>query len=345
MVQAYNTSASTLNLVRAFTQGGFADLRSVHAWNQGFMRNPAYSRYEELAQEIDRAVRFMDAAGADFEALRRTDFFTAHEALLLDYERPLTRIDSRSGLPYATSGHFLWIGERTRDLDGAHVEFLSKVRNPIGVKLGPTTTPEDALALVDKLDPEREPGRLTFITRMGAKRIRDVLPELVEKVTAAGVSVAWVCDPMHGNTWESSSGYKTRSFDDVIRACADPARDSGWIDQDIVTAYTELHELGWAHSVEAWQDGRLVGGLYGIAVGGLFAGESMFHRERDASKVALVTLVDMLRADGGADRLLDVQWATEHLTSLGAVDVPRPAYLSMLDRALRRPSPLLVSAA
>lgn len=135
------------------------------------------------------------------------------------------------------------------------------------------------------------------------------------------------------------------AFDAVIRACGDPSRDSGWIDDEIVDAYTELYELGWAHSVETWQDGRLVGGLYGVAIGGLFAGESMFHRERDASKAALVALVDMLRADGGADRLLDVQWATEHLTSLGAVDVPRPAYLSMLDRALRRPSPLLVSAA
>ncbi|MFC7402142.1 class II 3-deoxy-7-phosphoheptulonate synthase [Citricoccus sp. GCM10030269] len=216
MVQAYNTSASTLNLVRAFTQGGFADLRSVHAWNQGFMRNPAYSRYEVLAREIDRAVRFMDAAGVDFGALRRTDFFTAHEALLLDYERALTRIDSRSGLPYSTSGHFLWIGERTRDLDGAHVEFLSKVRNPIGVKLGPTTTPEDALALVEKLDPEREPGRLTFITRMGAGTIREKLPPLVEAVRDSDANPLWVTDPMHGNTVTAANGYKTRRFDDVM---------------------------------------------------------------------------------------------------------------------------------
>ncbi|MCY1159952.1 MAG: 3-deoxy-7-phosphoheptulonate synthase class [Citricoccus sp.] len=230
MVQAYNTSASTLNLVRAFTQGGFADLRSVHAWNQGFMRNPAYSRYEELAQEIDRAVRFMDAAGADFEALRRTDFFTAHEALLLDYERPLTRLDSRSGLPYATSGHFLWIGERTRDLDGAHVEFLSKVRNPIGVKLGPSTKPEDALALIDKLDPEREPGRLTFITRMGAEKIRENLPPLVEAVRDSDATPLWVTDPMHGNTVTAANGYKTRRFDDVmneVRGFFEVHRDAG----------------------------------------------------------------------------------------------------------------------
>ena len=216
MVRAYHTSASTLNLIRAFTQGGFADLRLVHHWNKGFTANPAHSRYESLAREIDRAVRFMDACGADFEALKRVEFFASHEALLLDYERALTRIDSRTGRPYDTSGHFLWIGERTRDLDSAHVEFLSKVRNPIGVKLGPNTKPEDALALIDKLDPEREPGRLTFITRMGAQNIREKLPPLVERVTASGAQVLWVTDPMHGNTVTSPNGYKTRNFDDVM---------------------------------------------------------------------------------------------------------------------------------
>ncbi|MFL4475761.1 class II 3-deoxy-7-phosphoheptulonate synthase [Paeniglutamicibacter sp. MACA_103] len=216
MVQAYNTSSATLNLIRAFTQGGFADLRSVHSWNAGFMANPAHTAYEQLAGEIDRAVRFMDACGADFEALKRTEFFASHEALLLDYERALTRTDSRTELPYDTSGHFLWIGERTRQLDGAHVDFLSRVRNPIGVKLGPTTTPEDALALIEKLDPNREPGRLTFITRMGAKNIREKLPNLVEKVTASGAQVLWVTDPMHGNTVTSENGYKTRKFDDVM---------------------------------------------------------------------------------------------------------------------------------
>lgn len=216
LVQAYHTSASTLNLIRAFTQGGFADLRLVHHWNQGFTANPAHSRYESLAREIDRAVKFMDACGADFEALKRVEFFASHEALLLDYERALTRIDSRTGLPYDTSGHFLWIGERTRDLDGAHVDFLSRVRNPIGVKLGPSTTGDDALALIDKLDPNREPGRLTFITRMGAGNIRAKLPPLVEKVTASGAQVLWVSDPMHGNTVTSPNGYKTRNFDDVI---------------------------------------------------------------------------------------------------------------------------------
>ncbi|MCC9178103.1 class II 3-deoxy-7-phosphoheptulonate synthase [Arthrobacter sp. zg-Y750] len=216
MVRAYHTSASTLNLIRAFTQGGFADLRLVHHWNKGFTSNPAHSRYESLAREIDRAVRFMEACGADFEALKRTEFFASHEALLLDYERALTRVDSRTGQPYDTSGHFLWIGERTRDLNAAHVDFLSRVRNPIGVKLGPSTSAEDALALIDKLDPNREPGRLTFITRMGARNIREKLPQLVEKVTASGAQVLWVTDPMHGNTVTSPNGYKTRNFDDVM---------------------------------------------------------------------------------------------------------------------------------
>ncbi len=216
MVKAYHTSASTLNLIRAFTQGGFADLRLVHHWNKGFRANPAHSRYESLAREIDRAVRFMDACGTDFEALKRVEFFASHEALLLDYERALTRIDSRTSLPYDTSAHFLWVGERTRDIDGAHVDFLSRVRNPIGVKLGPTTSGDDALALIDKLDPNREPGRLTFITRMGAQNIREKLPKLVERVTASGAQVLWVTDPMHGNTVTSPNGYKTRNFDDVI---------------------------------------------------------------------------------------------------------------------------------
>ena len=216
MVQAYNTSAATLNLIRAFTQGGFADLRSVHSWNQGFMANPAHSAYEQLAGEIDSAMRFMVACGADFEALKRTEFFASHEALLLDYERALTRTDSRTGQPYDTSGHFLWIGERTRQLDHAHVDFLSRVRNPIGVKLGPNTSAEDALALIETLDPNREPGRLTFITRMGAKNIREKLPNLVQKVTESGAQVLWVTDPMHGNTVTSQNGYKTRNFADVM---------------------------------------------------------------------------------------------------------------------------------
>lgn len=216
MLTAYHRSSATLNLIRAFTQGGFADLRRVHEWNRGFTANPSYARYEQLAGEIDRAIRFMAAAGADFDALRTVEFFSSHEALLLDYERPLTRIDSRTGTAYDCSAHFVWIGERTRQLDGAHVDFLSRVRNPIGVKLGPTTSPDDALALMDRLNPEDRPGRLTFITRMGAGRIRDALPPLVEKVTASGRPVTWVSDPMHGNTITSASGYKTRRFEDVL---------------------------------------------------------------------------------------------------------------------------------
>lgn len=216
LLQGYHTAASTLNLIRAFTQGGFADLREVHSWNKGFASNPANQRYERMAAEIDRAIKFMAAAGADFDALKRVEFFTGHEGLLMDYESPMTRIDSRTDTPYNTSAHFLWIGERTRDLDGAHVDYFSKIRNPIGVKLGPTTTPETALALIDKLDPNREPGRLTFITRMGAGKIRDALPPLLEAVRESGAQPLWVTDPMHGNGITTPTGYKTRRFDDVV---------------------------------------------------------------------------------------------------------------------------------
>ncbi|MDF2560236.1 MAG: phospho-2-dehydro-3-deoxyheptonate aldolase [Microbacterium sp.] len=216
LLQGYHTAASTLNLIRAFTQGGFADLREVHSWNKGFAQNPANQRYERMAAEIDRAIKFMEAAGADFDELKRVEFFTGHEGLLMDYERPMTRIDSRTDTPYNTSAHFLWIGERTRELDGAHVDYFSKIRNPIGVKLGPTTSPETALALIDKLDPEREPGRLTFITRMGAGKIRDALPPLLEAVRDSGAQPLWVTDPMHGNGITTPTGYKTRRFDDVV---------------------------------------------------------------------------------------------------------------------------------
>ncbi|MFK4760171.1 class II 3-deoxy-7-phosphoheptulonate synthase [Microbacterium sp. ZW T5_45] len=216
LLQGYHTAASTLNLIRAFTQGGFADLREVHSWNRGFAQNPANQRYERMAVEIDRAIKFMEAAGADFDELKRVEFFTGHEGLLMDYERPMTRIDSRTDTPYNTSAHFLWVGERTRELDGAHIDYFSKIRNPIGVKLGPTTTPETALALIDKLDPEREPGRLTFITRMGAGKIRDALPPLLEAVRDSGATPLWVTDPMHGNGITTPTGYKTRRFDDVV---------------------------------------------------------------------------------------------------------------------------------
>ena len=217
LVRVYNTSAATLNLVRAFTQGGFADLRKVHDWNKGFVKDNAYAaRYEAMATEIGRALDFMKSAGVDPDAFKTVEFFSSHEALILEYEKALTRIDSRTGNPYDVSGHFIWIGERTRQLDGAHVEFASKVKNPIGVKLGPKSTVDDALALIDKLDPNREPGRLTFITRMGAGKIREALPALVDGVTKSGAKVLWVCDPMHGNTFESSTGYKTRQFEDVM---------------------------------------------------------------------------------------------------------------------------------
>lgn len=218
LLRAYHTAASTLNLVRAFTRGGFADLRQVHEWNRGFIANAAYSRYESIAREIDRAMKFMLACGVDFDAtpLSGVEFFASHEALLLDYEQPLTRIDSRTGNPYAVSGHFVWVGERTRQLDHAHVDFAARIHNPIGVKLGPTADPDEVVALIDRLDPERNPGRLTFITRMGAGNVRDKLPAIVRRVSETGAKVVWICDPMHGNTFESSTGYKTREFDDII---------------------------------------------------------------------------------------------------------------------------------
>jgi len=217
LVRVYNTSAATLNLVRAFTRGGFADLRQVHEWNKGFIRDSQFGeKYEQMANEIGRALAFMQSAGVDPEQFKAVDFYASHEALIIEYEKALTRIDSRTQLPYDVSGHFIWIGERTRQLDGAHVDFASKVRNPIGIKLGPKSTVEDALALIAKLNPDNEPGRITFITRMGAGTIRQALPALVEGVTKSGAQVLWVCDPMHGNTFESKNGYKTRNFEDVL---------------------------------------------------------------------------------------------------------------------------------
>jgi len=217
LVRVYNTSAATLNLVRAFTQGGFADLRQVHEWNKGFIRDSKFGeKYEQMATEIGRALAFMESAGVDPEQFKSVDFYASHEALIIEYEKALTRIDSRTQLAYDVSGHFIWIGERTRQLDGAHVDFASKVRNPIGVKLGPKSTVEDALALIAKLNPDNEAGRITFITRMGAKNIRQALPALVDGVTKSGASVLWVCDPMHGNTFETKNGYKTRNFEDVL---------------------------------------------------------------------------------------------------------------------------------
>lgn len=216
ILQGYHTAASTLNLIRAFTQGGFADLREVHSWNRGFAENPANKRYETVAKDIDRAIKFMAAAGADFDSLKRVEFYSSHEGLLMDYERPMTRIDSRTGNPYNTSAHFVWIGERTRDLDGAHIDFFSRISNPIGIKLGPATTPDMVHRLIDVLDPRRTPGRLTFITRMGSAVIRDALPPLLEAVNDSDALPVWVSDPMHGNGITTPNGYKTRRFDDVV---------------------------------------------------------------------------------------------------------------------------------
>jgi 3-deoxy-7-phosphoheptulonate synthase len=217
LLRAYHSAAVTLNLCRAFAHGGYADLHQAHAWNQDFVaQSPAGQRYEQLAGEIDRALAFMNACGVDPEELHGVELYSSHEALLLEYERALTRIDSRTGLPYDVSAHLLWIGERTRDLDGAHVEFARHIRNPVAVKLGPTATPGEALALIERLNPNYEPGRLTLITRLGAGKVRELLPPLVEAVTERGSPVAWVCDPMHGNTFEAPSGHKTRRLDHVL---------------------------------------------------------------------------------------------------------------------------------
>lgn len=230
LLEMYQKSAASLNLIRAFTKGGYADLRQVHEWNKGFTSNPTYARYEDLAEEINRAIRFMEAAGADFLSLREVDLYSSHEALLLEYEAAMTRVDSRSGDLYDTSGHFLWIGERTRAVDEAHVALLAKVRNPIGVKLGPTTTAEDVKGLIDLLNPQGEEGRLTFMTRMGAANIGDALPPLIEATLEDGRPVTWLSDPMHGNTISASTGYKTRDFDtimDEVRAFFEVHRQMG----------------------------------------------------------------------------------------------------------------------
>ncbi|MBM3671106.1 MAG: 3-deoxy-7-phosphoheptulonate synthase class II [Actinobacteria bacterium] len=221
LVRGYHQSAATLNLIRAFAKGGFADLSRVHAWNQEFVTSSTEGqRYEVLANEIDRALRFMRACGIDLEAelqLHQVDVYTAHEALILGYEEALTRRDSITNDWYDCSAHLLWCGERTRALDGAHVEFLSGVHNPIGVKLGPDATPEDAVGLCQRLNPGREPGRIVLFSRMGADRITETLPALVRAVKLANHPVLWACDPMHGNTFQHESGYKTRRFDDIMR--------------------------------------------------------------------------------------------------------------------------------
>ena len=215
LLRAYANAAAAMNMIRAYANGGIADLAAVHDWNRSFVRNsPAGERFEQIATEIDRALGFMAACGVDDAALRRTDVYSSHEALILEYESALTRLEE--GRPYDLSGHMVWIGERTRQLDGAHVEFCSRIANPIGVKLGPGTSPDDAMRLIDRLNPQNIPGRLTLISRMGNGNVRDVLPGLVQRITDEGRKVVWQCDPMHGNTHESSNGYKTRHFDRII---------------------------------------------------------------------------------------------------------------------------------
>jgi len=230
MIRAYANAAAAMNMLRAYLGGGLADLHLVHDWNKGFVKeSPAGERYEAIAREIDRTLAFIRACGmTDSEALRTVTLYCSHEALALEYDRALTRIVNRRA--FGLSGHFLWIGERTRQIDGAHVDFMSRIANPIGVKLSPSATPETALELCERLNPDNVPGRLTLVSRMGNHKVRDSLPPIVEKVTAAGHKVVWQCDPMHGNTHESSNGYKTRHFDRIV---------------DEVLGYFEVHrDLG-----------------------------------------------------------------------------------------------------
>ena len=225
MVRAYNQSASTLNLLRAFAQGGFADLHQVHQWNMGFVADsPLGGRYQDLANRLDEALEFMAACGLTSESapqISETDFFTSHEALLLPYEQAMTRVDSLTGEWYDTSAHLLWVGDRTRQLENAHLEFLRGIANPVAAKVGPTTEPDILIRLIDILNPNNEPGRLTLISRMGAGKVEKNLPELVRRVKEEGRIVVWSCDPMHGNTVKSSNGYKTRPFDQVLQEVAE----------------------------------------------------------------------------------------------------------------------------
>jgi 3-deoxy-7-phosphoheptulonate synthase len=220
LIQAYNQSAATLNLLRAFAQGGYADLHRVHAWNQDFVAgSPQGERYQALADRLTETLDFMAACGLNSETtpqIRETEFYTSHEALFLAYEEALTRIDSTTGEWYDCSAHLVWIGDRTRQLDGAHVDFMCGIKNPIGMKCGPTLDPADLLRLIDKLNPDNEPGRLTLITRMGADKVADKLPPLIRAVKREGREVVWCIDPMHGNTINSSTGYKTRVFDRIL---------------------------------------------------------------------------------------------------------------------------------
>ncbi|MDB4837471.1 3-deoxy-7-phosphoheptulonate synthase class II [Marinomonas sp.] len=220
LVKVYNQSASTMNLLRAFSQGGFADLHQVHQWNLEFLNaSPVGSRYQQVAEKIDDALQFMEACGVggSMAQFKETDFYTSHEALLLPYEEALTRRDSFTGEWYDCSAHMLWIGDRTRQIDGAHVEFLRGVKNPIGVKAGPSMDPEDLIRLCDALNPENEAGRLNVIVRMGADKVEDGMPNLIRAIEREGKKVVWSSDPMHGNTVKASTGYKTRRVNDVLK--------------------------------------------------------------------------------------------------------------------------------
>ncbi|MCZ4121819.1 class II 3-deoxy-7-phosphoheptulonate synthase [Streptomyces sp. H39-S7] len=250
MLQAYAHSGATLNLIRAMASAGMADLHQVHDWNRDFVRtSPAGERYQALAAEIDNGLRFMSACNVDHGALHTTEIYASHEALLLDYERGLLRAAGPEGAErlYSLSSHFLWIGERTRQLDGAHIALAAMLANPIGLKIGPTTTPEQAAEYVERLDPDGVPGRLTLISRMGYGKIREVLPAIVEKVTASGHQVIWQCDPMHGNTHETASGYKSRHFDHIL----DEVKGFFQVHRDLGTHPGGLHiELTGDHVTE-----------------------------------------------------------------------------------------------
>jgi 3-deoxy-7-phosphoheptulonate synthase len=232
MIRAYANAAAAMNMMRAYLGGGMGDLHAVHDWNRDYVRNSAFGeRYEAIAREIDRALAFIKACGmTDEEALRTVTLYCSHEALALEYDRALTRVSGDKA--YGLSGHFLWVGERTRELDGAHIDFISRIRNPVGVKLGPTTSPDYALRLCEQLNPDNIPGRLTLISRMGNHQVREKLPALVEAVRDSGAKVVWQCDPMHGNTHESSNGYKTRHFDRIV---------------DEVLGYFEVHKMAGTH--------------------------------------------------------------------------------------------------
>ncbi len=236
LVEAYHQSAATLNLLRAFAQGGYADLHQVHRWNLASVQDHLGERYRMLADRLDEALRFMSAVGITGETVpqvRETELFTAHEALLLHYERALTRVDSLTGDWYDCSAHFLWIGDRTRQVDGAHVDFLSGVKNPLGLKVGPTTEGDDLIRLIDRLNPQNDAGRLTLIARMGAGKVGTLLPPLVRRVQAEGRVVGWVCDPMHGNTIKTPGGIKTRPFEAVLAE---------------VAAFMEVHDAEGTHA-------------------------------------------------------------------------------------------------